>query len=108
MRIRLPQRQGHERGFRTFPFPGDEAEVPLHFLRALPARISEQARQTVGDGPFPVLEYSVMNFMPGRDLTERFLFPEHFEHNFCLEFRSDYCTVKEPPVSKSRATCVLK
>jgi len=59
----------------------------LYFLRALPARIGEQARQSVGDGPFPVLEYGVMDFMPGRDPAERFLFPEQLEHNFCLEFR---------------------
>lgn len=28
-----------------------------------------------------------MDFMSGRDLAERFFFPEQLEHNFCLEFR---------------------
>ena len=61
--------------------------ILLQILRALLSGIGEQARHSFGDRLLPVLQNCVMDFMPGRDLTERFFFSKHLKHNFCLEFR---------------------
>ena len=63
------------------------SENPVEYLGPNNVKVKSIVTVPVGDGPFPVLEYGVMDFMSGRDLAERFFFPEQLEHNFCLKFR---------------------
>jgi len=61
------------------------------------ARKAHEGQSDKGGAPYITHPLRVMERVGPEDASRR-----------SGRYHSDYCTVKEPPVSKSRATCVLK